>query len=49
MHRVVSLAVKIAAADVPVLVTGPNGAGKERLAEIVQRNSRRGTPDLSSR
>ncbi len=41
MHRVVSLAVKIAAADVPVLVTGPNGAGKERLAEIVQRNSRR--------
>lgn len=41
MHRVVSLAVKIAAADVPVLVTGPNGAGKERLAEIVQVNSRR--------
>ena len=41
MHRVVSLAVKIAAADVPVLVTGPNGAGKERLAEIVQANSRR--------
>ncbi|MFI5119002.1 MAG: sigma-54-dependent transcriptional regulator [Thermoanaerobaculia bacterium] len=41
MHRVVSLAVKIAAADVPVLVTGPNGAGKERLAEILQANSRR--------
>jgi len=41
MHRVVSLAVKIAAADVPVLVTGPNGAGKERLAEIVQASSRR--------
>ena len=40
MHRVVSLAVKIAAADVPVLVTGPNGAGKEKLAEIVQANSR---------
>ena len=41
MHRVVSLAVKIAAADVPVLVTGPSGSGKERLAEIVQANSRR--------
>ncbi len=41
MHRVVSLAVKIAPADVPVLVTGPNGAGKERLADIVQTNSRR--------
>ncbi len=41
MHRLVSLAVRIAAADVPVLVTGPNGAGKERLADIVQRNSRR--------
>jgi DNA-binding NtrC family response regulator len=43
MHRVVSLAVQIAAADVPVLVTGPNGSGKERLAEIVQANSRRRT------
>ncbi len=32
---------KIAPADVPVLVTGPNGAGKERLADIVQANSRR--------
>jgi len=41
MHRLVSLAVKIAPADVPVLVTGPNGAGKERLADIVQANSRR--------
>ena len=29
-------------ADVPVLITGPNGAGKEKLAEIVQANSRRG-------
>src|SRR5215510_6241244 len=41
MHRVVSLAVQVASADVPVLVTGPNGVGKERLAEIVQANSRR--------
>ena len=41
MHDVVSLAVRVAAADVPVLVTGPNGAGKERIAEVVQANSRR--------
>jgi DNA-binding NtrC family response regulator len=41
MHRLVSLAVKIAPADVPVLVTGPNGSGKERLADLVHRNSRR--------
>ncbi|MCA9706545.1 MAG: sigma-54-dependent Fis family transcriptional regulator [Myxococcales bacterium] len=41
MQAVVSLAIKVAAADVPVLVTGPNGAGKEKLAEIVQANSAR--------
>jgi len=41
MHRVVSLAVQVAASDVPILVTGPNGAGKEKIAEIVQANSRR--------
>lgn len=41
MHRLVSLAVRIAAADVPVLITGPNGAGKERVADIVHANSRR--------
>jgi DNA-binding NtrC family response regulator len=41
MHRVVSLAVQVAGADVPVLITGPNGVGKEKLAEIVQANSRR--------
>jgi len=41
MHEVVSLAVRIAPADVPVLVRGPNGAGKELIAAIVQANSRR--------
>jgi DNA-binding NtrC family response regulator len=41
MHRVVSLAAQVAAADVPVLITGPNGVGKERLADIIQANSRR--------
>jgi DNA-binding NtrC family response regulator len=41
MHRAVSLAVQIAASEVSVLVTGPNGAGKEKIAEIVHANSRR--------
>jgi DNA-binding NtrC family response regulator len=41
MHEVVSLVMKVAPSDVPVLVTGPNGAGKEQVAEMVQANSRR--------
>jgi DNA-binding NtrC family response regulator len=41
MHRVVSLALQVAAADVPVLITGPNGAGKEMIAEIIHGNSPR--------
>ena len=41
MHRVVSLAAQVAAADVPVLITGPNGSGKEMIADLVQANSRR--------
>ncbi len=39
MLRVIELACQVARADVPVLVTGPNGAGKERIAEIVHANS----------
>lgn len=41
MERVIELACQVARADVPVLITGPNGAGKERIAEIVQANSTR--------
>jgi DNA-binding NtrC family response regulator len=41
MHRVVAMAVQVATADVPVMITGPNGAGKEKIAEIIQANSRR--------
>jgi DNA-binding NtrC family response regulator len=41
MQNVVSLAATVAASDVPVLITGANGAGKEKVAEIVQANSRR--------
>ncbi|MGH8217066.1 MAG: sigma-54-dependent transcriptional regulator [Steroidobacteraceae bacterium] len=39
MHTLVSMATQVAHADVPVLITGPNGAGKEVLADIVQSNS----------
>jgi DNA-binding NtrC family response regulator len=39
MERVIAIACQVARADVPVLITGPNGAGKEKIAEIVQANS----------
>jgi len=38
-ERVIGLACQVARADVPILITGPNGAGKEKIAEIVQANS----------
>jgi DNA-binding NtrC family response regulator len=41
MHEVVSLAVRVAPSEVPVLITGPNGTGKELLAEVIHANSRR--------
>jgi DNA-binding NtrC family response regulator len=41
MHRAVALALQIAGSDAPVLLTGPSGAGKERVAEIIQGESRR--------
>jgi len=39
MERAVELACRVAKADVRVLITGPNGAGKERIAQIVHANS----------
>jgi DNA-binding NtrC family response regulator len=39
MHELLTVATRVAHADVPVLITGPNGVGKEKLAEIVQANS----------
>jgi DNA-binding NtrC family response regulator len=39
MERIVELACRVARADVRVLITGPNGAGKERIAKIVHANS----------
>src|SRR5688572_15441652 len=41
MHRVVSLALQIAPTEVTALIAGPNGAGKEKIAEIIHANSRR--------
>ncbi len=39
MHTLVAMATQVAHADVPILITGPNGAGKEILADIVHANS----------
>jgi DNA-binding NtrC family response regulator len=39
MGRTIELACQVARSDVPVLITGPNGAGKERIAAIVHANS----------
>ncbi|WP_406664981.1 sigma-54-dependent transcriptional regulator [Gallaecimonas sp. GXIMD1310] len=39
MQRLAEMATQVARAEVPVLITGPNGAGKEKIAEIIQRNS----------
>jgi DNA-binding NtrC family response regulator len=39
MERVTELACRVARAAVPVLITGPNGAGKERIAQILHANS----------
>ncbi|HXI04640.1 MAG TPA: sigma-54 dependent transcriptional regulator [Candidatus Saccharimonadales bacterium] len=41
LHRIVTLAVNVSGSDAPVLITGPSGAGKEKVAEIIQANSRR--------
>jgi DNA-binding NtrC family response regulator len=41
LHTVASMAAQVAHADVPVLITGPNGAGKEVLADILHANSSR--------
>lgn len=40
MQDLLRTATHVAAAPVPVLITGPNGAGKEKIAEIIQANSK---------
>jgi DNA-binding NtrC family response regulator len=39
MHELLVTATQVAPADVPVLITGPNGVGKEVLADIIHANS----------
>jgi DNA-binding NtrC family response regulator len=38
-ENALALSCQVARSDIPVLVTGPNGAGKERYAEIIHANS----------
>jgi len=38
-ERAIALACQVARSELPVLITGPNGSGKEKIAEIVQANS----------
>ncbi|WP_323846823.1 sigma-54 dependent transcriptional regulator [Microbulbifer magnicolonia] len=39
MQKLLEMATQVARSDVPLLITGPNGAGKEKIADIVQANS----------
>lgn len=39
MERVIELACQVARSDLPVLIGGPNGSGKEGIAAIIQANS----------
>ena len=38
-ERLLSLAGQVARSELPVLIVGPNGAGKEKIAEILHANS----------
>ncbi len=46
MERLVRLAISVAPSSVPVLVTGPNGAGKEKLADLLHASSGRSKAPL---
>lgn len=40
VQMILDMALRVAPAEIPILITGPNGSGKEKIAEIVQANSR---------
>ena len=39
MQRIVDMTIQIAKSDVAVLISGPNGTGKEKIAELIQAQS----------
>jgi DNA-binding NtrC family response regulator len=39
MQRVIDMAIQVAKSDISVLITGPNGSGKEKIAEVIQSQS----------
>ncbi|GAB5381070.1 MAG: sigma-54 dependent transcriptional regulator [Aliiglaciecola sp.] len=39
MQRVVDMAIQVAKSDISVLITGANGSGKEKIAEVIQAQS----------
>src|SRR5678816_2704016 len=39
MHRVLTVALNVAESVAPVLISGPSGSGKEKIAEIIRANS----------
>jgi len=39
MQRVIDMAIQVAKSDISVLITGPNGSGKEKIAEVIQAQS----------
>lgn len=41
MQQLLTLATSVAQSDAAILITGPNGAGKEKIAEVIKANSRR--------
>lgn len=41
LHQVVTVALNVADSGAPILICGPSGSGKEKIAEIIQANSPR--------
>ncbi len=41
MQRLIDMSMQVAKADIPVLITGANGSGKEKIADIIHANSNR--------